>query len=263
MNNTQISISTCFDYSLPIEKQIPLIAGAGFTHISLGNNRSHCNFLLKEERYRLIELVNEYSLSIDTLHGPDADKPDVIVELAQIAEAAIELNAPVIVLHGGPFEFDENELNKRFLELRKVCREIEIISKGTGVTFALENVLPGSATELVRRTLLELNSANIGFCYDSSHDQIGGPNPFDLLVELKDRLVAVHLSDRIKEFVDHVIPGEGFIEWEKLCPVLKASNTTFPLLFEVMTKHSSEKEPVKFLRSAFKQGCMLHDRIFS
>ncbi len=263
MERKQLSISTCFDYSIPIEKQIPLVAEAGFTHISLGQNQSHCNYLLKTERYKLKKLLSEYSLKIDTIHGPNADKPNIIKELASIAESSAELEVTVVVLHGGPFAFDESELDLRFVELKKVCREIEIISQNTGITFALENVLPGPATELVVKTLLEVNSQYIGFCYDSSHDQIGGPKPFDLLYELKDRLVAVHLSDRVKEFVDHVIPWEGFIEWERLCQILKNLDMAFPLLLEVMTTHSSEKEPVKFLRLAFERGCMLHDKIFS
>ena len=263
MERKRLSISTCFDYSIPIEKQIPLIADAGFTHISLGQNQSHCNYLLETERYKLKELLSEYSLKIDTIHGPNTDKPHIIKELASIAESSAELEVPVVVLHGGPFAFDESELDLRFLELKKVCREIEIISQNTGIAFALENVLPGPATELVMRTLLEVNSQYIGFCYDSSHDQIGGPKPFDLLYKLKDRLVAVHLSDRVKEFVDHVIPWEGFIEWERLCSILKNLDMAFPLLLEVMTTHSSEKEPVKFLRLAFERGCMLHDKIFS
>ncbi len=32
-----------------------------------------------------------------------------------------------------------------------------------------------------------------------------------LLAQLRHRLIAVQLSDRIRDFVDHVIPGEGFI----------------------------------------------------
>lgn len=82
------------------------------------------------------------------------------------------------------------------------------------------------------------------------------------LHDMKDHLFAVHLSDRIKEFVDHVIPSEGFVEWYDLCRMLKESNMSFPLLLEVMTTHSSEKEPEKFLKLAYEQGCMLYDKVF-
>lgn len=125
----------------------------------------------------------------------------------------------------------------------------------------LENLVPGPPTEMTRIAILESDPAAIGFCYDSSHDQIGGPKKFDLLLGLRDRLVAVHLSDRVREFVDHVIPGEGFVDWSKLCPILASASMTFPLLLEVMTANSVEKDPFRFLRLAFKSGRELYHRI--
>lgn len=256
----RISISTCFDYNLPIETQLPLIAEAGFTHFSLGSDLIHFDYRLAGNREKLLKLMNDYSLLIDTIHGPQLDKTNA-VDLTVIAESAVSLKAPVVVLHGGPFDFKQDELLPRLKELKDTCKELDRISKNTGVTFALENVLPGPATELVKRAILETDYNSIGFCYDSSHDQIGGPKPFDLLMELSNRLVTVHLSDRLREFVDHVIPGEGFIDWNGLCPILKESEIRFPLLLEVMTTNDSEKDPVRFLNLAYKSGCDLYDRI--
>jgi sugar phosphate isomerase/epimerase len=256
-----LSISTCFDYDIPVEAQIPLIAKAGFTHISLGRNRGHFDYLSKEARQKLIELLNNYSLKMDTIHGPVADRTS-LEKYAQVAEAAADLKARVVVFHGGPPDFAKNELDSRIIELKKKCREMEIISQNTGVIFALENTLPGPMAELVRMVLDEFSPENIGFCYDSAHDQIDGPRSFELLQELKSKLVTVHLSDRIREFVDHVLPWEGFIDWDKLCGILKESSITFPLLFEVMTTHSAEKDPEKFLALAYQRGCRLYDKIF-
>ena len=80
--------------------------------------------------------------------------------------------------------------------------------------------------------------------------------------ELKDKLIAVHLSDRVKEFVDHVIPGEGFINWTSLCSILRDSGISFPLLLEVMVTNSSEKDPAMFLNLAFKSGSKLYSKIY-
>lgn len=261
MEKEQISISTCFDYNIPIEEQVSLIAEAGFSHISLGQDLSHFNYLLKENRRRLLELLKKFFLRIDTIHGLEADRISVD-ELASVAEAAVELEAHVVVMHASPFDFSGDQLDSRLNGLRGICRQIDIISRQTGITFALENVMPGPATELIKRIFLEDDAANIGFCYDSSHDQIGGPRSFDLLLEFGDRLKAVHLSDRVKEFVDHVIPGEGFIQWDVLCSILRGLKVAFPLLLEVMIMNSSEKEPIKFLSSAFNSGRNLYHQIF-
>jgi sugar phosphate isomerase/epimerase len=125
------------------------------------------------------------------------------------------------------------------------------------VRLALENVLPGPATELIRRALGMLDPIWFGFCYDSSHDQIGGPHAMHLLAQLRHRLIAVQLSDRIREIVDHVIPGEGFIHFQEVCAELAHAQYDRPLLLEVSTTHSAVKEPREFLRIAHRQAVQL------
>ena len=75
----------------------------------------------------------------------------------------------------------------------------------------------------------------------------------DLLAQLRHRLIAVQLSDRIRDFVDHVIPGEGFIRWREVCSELALARYDRPLLLEVSTMHSAVKEQREFLRIAYRQ----------
>lgn len=228
--------------------------------MSLGQSRQHFDYMSQDRRGRLLDQLASHCLEIDTIHGPQADTATV-EELAETARAAAHLKAPVVVVHGGPFEVAQSELEARMVVLRRKCRELEAISHHTGIVFALENVAPGPATELVRMAVLEAEPGAIGFCYDSSHDQIDGPRPFSLLMELRQRLVAMHLSDRVRAFVDHVLPGEGFIRWDTLCGVLAARSLTFPLLLEVMTANSTQKDPATFLDIAFEKGQALSSSI--
>lgn len=92
------------------------------------------------------------------------------------------------------------------------------------------------------------NSDYIGFCYDSSHDQIDGPRNMELLCRQSNNLTAVHLSDRIREFVDHVIPGEGFINFDEILPLLKQAGFDGPILMEVEMTHSKYKNIKEFLK---------------
>jgi len=248
-------------YEIPIEKQVPMIAQAGFSHVSLGEKEQHSRFLSKEGREQLNILMEKNSVQIDTIHGYSADQKNSVELLSLTAEAAAELNVPVVVIHGGPFTLNQEDFKNKYEILMNNCRKLDLIGKKYEITFALENVCPGPATDLIKHTILDMKSPNIGFCYDSSHDQINGPNPFDLLLELKHRIVAVHLSDRIKEFVDHVIPGEGFIDFNKICQILKDSNYSRPLLLEIMMTHSSEKNPQDFLNKSYSRGCELYDMI--
>jgi len=262
VRHRELSISTSFDYEVPIEAQLSLIAEAGFTHVSLGGQEAHSGYLATTSRVRLKELLRRHSLRIDTIHGPRADQPDGVAVLSATIEAAVDLSAPVVVVHGGPFDFKAAELPSRLEALLRTCEALEPVLAATGIVVALENVLPGPATELVRRALPQLDPQHFGFCYDSSHDQIGGPRPFDLLAELRDRVVTVHLSDRIADFVDHVIPGDGFIDWSTLTARLRESRFAGPLLLEVAVTHSAQKETWPFLKLAYERGCQLYDQIF-
>lgn len=123
-------------------------------------------------------------------------------------------------------------------------------TKATGVLLALENVMQGPATDLVRRALHDLDPAVFGLCYDSSHDQIDGPRPFDLIDDFRNRIFAVHLSDRIKAHVDHVIPEEGFIAWPEMCQKLHIARYSGPILMEVIMTHSRFQTPGDFLHRA-------------
>jgi len=257
----EISISTAFDYSISIEQQVQLIADAGFNYISLGENKEHSGFMSRERRKNLKTLLNQFSMHIDTIHGCRADLPNSIAMLTDMAESAVYLGSKTIAFHATNFEIRPDEVDAKSENLFKLCNELKYISKDTGIIFALENLHPGSATDVVRKVLPELDETYFGFCYDSSHDQIDGPRTFDLLEQFKNRIVAVHISDRIREFVDHVIPGEGFIDLKSICRILKEANYHRPLLLEVMTLHSKEKEVKSFLELAYKSGCKLYDDI--
>jgi sugar phosphate isomerase/epimerase len=99
--------------------------------------------------------------------------------------------------------------------------------------------MPGPATDLVRIALRELDDEVFGLCYDSA---------------FRDRVYAVHLSDRIRPLVDHVIPGEGFIEWSSMCAALRMARYSDTVLMEVMMQHSRFREPGLFLREALRTG---------
>ena len=254
-----LSISTCFDATIPLDAQLPLIGQAGFTHVSLGSDRNHFDYLSTGQRARLKELLRRAGLQLDTLHGPRLHQVADDM-LAQVVRAAADLSVPVVVVHAGPFDLAATDLAGHRTRTLNTCGAIEPLLRATGVRMALENVLPGPATQLVRSALAQLDPTCFGFCYDSAHDQIDGPRPFDLLADLQDRVIAVHLSDRVRAFTDHVLPGEGFIAWEALLRLLRASPFAGPLLLEVLVTHSSYKDATVFLQQAHERGTKLHEQ---
>lgn len=256
-----ISISTCFDYSIPLHEQLPLIKDAGFTHVSLGRRYEHSDILDASSARLLQQSLQTHGLLVDSIHGAVLDQPGALDMIRRVADAAIQLSAQVIVLHCSSFDFNPEQYDQRFKSLITMLPALEAIAKDTDIRFALENVMPGIATDLVTNVLTEANPEYIGFCYDSSHDQVDGPRPFTLLEQWKHRLLAVHLSDRVREFVDHVLPGEGFVDFEGMCKVLRCADFERPLLMEVMVTHSDFKDITTFLSSAYQRACVLYNKI--
>lgn len=257
-----ISISTSFDYSIPIRQQIQMIKDAGFSHVSIGGKYEHSGILDDKSLPVLKQIITQNNLLVDSIHGYNLEKSDSIEINRKIVNAAAYLGAPVVVLHCSSFTFR----SFRFREIkRNVDRKIPVIehlAEEYGVKFAIENVLPGIATDLAESVIINVNPEFIGFCYDSSHDQIGGPHPFDLLERLKERVLSVHISDRIKEFEDHVLPGEGFIDFQSMCDILHNSPYRAPFLMEVMTANSQYKNPIDFLNRAYHDAAKLYDIVY-
>jgi sugar phosphate isomerase/epimerase len=253
-----LSVSTAFDYSITIDAQLPLVAEAGFGGISLGENAGHAGYLHPSGRAKLRTLLEEIGLRLDTIHGPNLGRVDQFPGLVAAVETAADLGCPVVVAHAGPFDFPVEELPTRLEQARSLCDVLRPTLQNCGVVLAIENVLPGPATELV--CLLDrLDPINFGFCYDSAHDHIDNSAPLAVLGDLGDRLRAVHLSDRIRAFVDHVPPGDGFIDWPGLIEVLRSTGFDGPLVLEVMLRHWTDNDPGRLLTTSYQRGRWLCD----
>lgn len=258
----KISITSCYDYSVPIEKQIRSVADAGFSHLSLGADAEHSGIFYGERLKSLKESLDSYGIKVDTVHFSDnLDDDDWENKMTGTIHAMNYLKAPVIVVHCTPFEMDEEYYNKVFTKLSQRISVLEKMCFEHNVRAALENLAPGYATIIVEKLLEIANPDVIGFCYDSSHDQIDGPRPMKLLEDWKHRLIATHISDRIKPFTDHVIPGEGFVKFEEMIRIMKTAKIDFPFLMEVEKTHSKYKQEEEFLRNTYSEAYKLINEI--
>ena len=251
-----ISISTCFDYDIPLKEQMQYVAEAGFTHISLGSNLEHSRLLESGKTAEIKSALENNYLRIDTIHFSQAlNTNDWQPVMEKTMLAAQEHKCPVIVAHCSSFMGKETLDESNIKLLKNSIAELEKLCLKHDIKVALENLCPGRATAVLEEMLELANPNHIGFCYDSSHDQVDGPRPMDLLKKWKHRLIAVHISDRIKSFTDHVTFGEGFIDFNEMAGILKTVDIQFPILLEVMKIHSCYKDTEEFLQKAY-QGAM-------
>jgi sugar phosphate isomerase/epimerase len=250
----QVSVSTAFNYEIPLAKQLVMIAEAGFTHVSIGVNVEHRKAPSAGGLGELHSLIADHGLAVDTFHGKSLEVSNSFRSARSSVEAAAALDAPVVVLHAGPFDFEARDLEGYFEDLLTTCDRVTDLARDNGVVFALENLTPGPATELCARALEMLDSDCFSLCYDSSHEQIGGPHPLDLLKRFRGRIATVHLSDTSGQPGSHQLPGEGFIDWDELAAALRRGRYRAPVLMEVSMQHSRCSRPEAFLKQACEAG---------
>lgn len=63
-----VSISSCFDYDIPLAEQCKLVAQTGFTHISLGSGLKHSELLQGDDASQIRKELDINQLLIDSVH---------------------------------------------------------------------------------------------------------------------------------------------------------------------------------------------------
>lgn len=258
----KISIVSCFDYDTPLEEQMKYVANAGFTHISLGSHLEHSKLFEDGRVQQIKKALTQNNLKIDTIHFSQSLSTDgwqcVMNKTMQIAN---ELDCPVIVAHCTSFMAKEIQSEADIERLKLSISDLDLLCKKHKIKVALENLCIGKPTEILEQMLEFTDCEYIGFCYDSSHDQVDGPRPMTLLEKWKHRLMAVHISDRIKPFTDHVTIGEGFINFDEMTTILKMADFEFPFLLEMMKTYSQYKDTEEFLNKAYEGAYRIMEKL--
>lgn len=251
------SLYSSFDYDLPLLAQLPLVREAGFRHICIGGQ--HTVALDQTRARELDRALRAEGLTVEAVHGPACDHDDSLEQLAHAVEVAQVLGCRTVICHASSFRILPEEYPRLLARVVNMFQTLSTRLAAIPVRIAIENLMPDAATELALAALQELAPDRFGFCYDSAHDQIDGPRCFDLLSRCGSRLCCVHLSDRLGPHRDHVVPGDGFIDWPGLIRNLRATGYRGPLAFEVMKLHSGADDDRELLRRVRKAADWLSD----
>ena len=253
----RFGISTTVDYSVPIETQLDIISSCHFDFISIGANLNHSRFLDRAHFSAVIVRAKTMGLPVESVHAPYAGKYDLASAPTEARERALEgicefLNMssvygiPLVILHPHHYFADSKEAC-----LDRIVRSLEKLDmlRPDGVEIALEN-LPGKESSWIFSSLMKIfDPAKFGFCYDSSHENISG-EPFHLIGKFHDRLTTTHLSDNHGQNDDHLIPGEGIIDWGALKQYILKAVWLEDILFEVGTGEKLGEPLEQFVRRA-------------
>lgn len=154
------------------------------------------------------------------------------------------LGIKYMVVH--PIECVPDEEKYRENGFAKVNAELiaPILEKAEkyGVTILSENLFNSSAIQ-VADLVAEVNSPIFGWCYDVGHAHLGGFPPEDLL-NVKVPPISLHVQDNHGKGSgdEHLLPGDGNLDWGKFLRYLKQVDYKGELVLEAMMQSLQAKD---------------------
>lgn len=145
------------------------------------------------------------------------------------------IEAKYVVIHPGftyaPV-FGKTEARKRAGESIAKLNEV---AKPAGIKLAVENVGYGGTAIFTCDEYVEFVAGlddNIGYIIDTGHAFLNNWDIPELIQRTKSRLLALHLHDNNGTCDEHLVIGQGIIDWEPVYESLRATATNFKLVLE-------------------------------
>jgi sugar phosphate isomerase/epimerase len=129
-------------------------------------------------------------------------------------------------------------------------------AEDSDVRLAVENTLQPGHIDFI---LENLDSPQLGFCYDSSHDLLycetagnGHTSPGELLKRWGKRLFITHLSDNDGLSDKHWLPGKGIGDWRSFAEAFPSDTYTGFLTLEILPQRYEAVAEEEFLSEALE-----------
>jgi sugar phosphate isomerase/epimerase len=233
-----LGIYAWFGYKLPLEKRLEMIADAGFTATCLWFG--HEEELVKNGHSdRMPFMVRDAGLILDNIHAPfwhsnflwaesKNEQSAIRQELANVLLFCGKHHVPIIVMHLSAGKTPPPP-NRSGLQ---IIRDLVHQAEDLGVTIAMENA-EDYGNHFLDFVFSNIQSPNLGFCYDSSNDFIAREFKGRALQKWGSLLVATHISDNKGINDDHLLPGRGTIDWQSVIHHFPKNSYKGALMLEV------------------------------
>jgi sugar phosphate isomerase/epimerase len=240
---------------MPFEERIKIIADAGFDAAMISWEDEDEPFKVRKEDFP--EIVRKQGLEITNMHLPfigyndiwEASRIEIQPKLKMFKDYikdCAEFDIPAAVMHTCDLESFEPNLDKG----KAFFSELAESGEKYGVDIAVENV---SRQYLLIYLLEEINTPHFGMCYDSSHDFLEEANSGRILMNYKDRIKALHLSDNDFNCDRHWIPREGKIPLDRVLEEILSVPEIKTISYEVIANDFwQKKKPEDFAKTVLK-----------
>ena len=245
------------------------ISRAGIKNMEIFCAQPHFNYSEPQAIRELATGLEEYGLALHSLHAPtqrdlapgresgfpisisDPERVrrlDAVDEVKRALEVAERIPFRYLIQHIGNNRqaADGRSFDAGFNSLEHLM----VFAKHRGVTIAVENTPGefGSAASL-HQFVKETHLKDLRFCFDIGHAHIESGVAASLEA-MHGRIVTTHLHDNHGEKDEHLLPGEGSIDWDAALKTLRANPEELPFVLELKEKAPADPSLDK-VREAF------------
>lgn len=201
------------------------------------------------------EAAAKYGIAFSQAHAPfpswvsgaDQTNEYLLSALEKTLMICGHIGCPRLIIH--PFFASYNEMLSKQAEwelnISSYSRLIPAAQK-YGVTICLENMFvsnrgkiyaaicqdPAEACRYIDTLNAMADSKCFGFCLDVGHSLLVGRDVYQVVVELGNRIEALHLHDNNGISDQHIAPYMGILDWDRLCKGLREIGYNGVLSFE-------------------------------
>ena len=205
-----------------------------------------------EELLRHKALISSHGMTVSQAHAPwrtpkDNDPKERIRWLAAMKKAIYGtsvLGAHRFIVHPLMPYFDTAEGAEEVWQMNEAfIAELADYAKSYGVNVCVENlpfpVYPLASVEAVCELVDKLDRDNLKVCLDTGHASIFfGSDIAPAVRYIGKRLEAVHIHDNMGKEDEHLIPGDGIIDWDSFAAALKEIGFGKVASLETSPKHT-------------------------
>lgn len=219
----------------------------GFQAVNIGTPQcSHLICSSLAEVRSLMKLIHTFDLVVDWVHAPyrntvlyDKENEYFNLSVGALKTAVIiasELEARSLVIHPFNHNFPQDvDYGSRVEQMVETLSVLVDYGRVLGVEIAIENIDEPFSYNLLEPLFKKL--PDLKFCFDTGHAEVW--NTWEkYLPTFTDRISALHIHDNHGEKDEHLIPGDGEIDFVPFLKQLKTHGYNGYLGLECVQKIS-------------------------
>jgi len=257
----KISMSSFVFCHYPLKEAIRRIASAGFEGVDIWGGRPHAyrRDLDQAECGSTVRLLNDLSLATPSFIPAQFRYPTCLCSpdetiwrdsgnyIRDSITTASWLGARVVSLCPGHSLFGQ----RREDAWQRLCANLLDLcdfAASLGVKLAIEPA-DRYETDLVQTTaqalqlLDDVKRGNLGVVLDVGHCQLVGESPADAIRRLGDTLLYVHVNDNLGQRDQHLVPGQGVLDFPAILAALREVGYEGFLSTELGWDYTIDPEP--------------------